>query len=270
MMSTYVPNYKNDIFISYAHVDNEPFAGADKGWVTTLINGLKIELGRQLGRTDAYSLWMDYQLRGNEAVTPDIDEQLNNCATLVLIFSRGYLASSWCLLEMNTFLSKVGNGSGRIFIVEQDFIPREEKPPEFQDLLAYPFWVRNSDTGRTRTLGIPKPNPDREPEYYQRLNDLARDLTDKLNQLKNEALAAEAKDEGLSRLAALKKSRLENKKASLEAEMAGKLKEHESISISLGNPRLPPDTKKRLTDKQYQLEAEAEKLETEIKLISEQ
>ena len=97
MMSTYVPNYKKDIFISYAHVDNEPFAGADKGWVTTLINGLKIELGKQLGRTDAYSLWMDYQLRGNEAVTPDIDEQLNNCATLVLIFSRGYLASSWCL-----------------------------------------------------------------------------------------------------------------------------------------------------------------------------
>jgi hypothetical protein len=270
-MPAYVPDYKNDIFISYAHVDNEPFPGADKGWVTTLINGLKIELGKKLGRTDAYSLWMDYELRGNEAVTADIDEQLNNCATLVLIFSRGYLASSWCLLEMNTFLSKVGSGSGRIFMVEQDFIAPEEKPPGFQDLLGYPFWVRNTDTGRVRTLGIPKPNPDREPEYYQILNELARDLTDKLNQLKNEALAGEPKDdEGLSRLAALKKSRLENEKASLEAEMAGKLKEHESISISLGNPRLPPDTKKRLTDKQYQLEAEAEKLETKIKLISDQ
>jgi len=59
-MPVYVPNYQHDIFVSYAHVDNEPFAGAEKGWVTTLISNLKNELGRQLGRADAYSLWMDY------------------------------------------------------------------------------------------------------------------------------------------------------------------------------------------------------------------
>ena len=34
----FVPNYKHDIFVSYAHVDDEPFPGADKGWVTTLLS----------------------------------------------------------------------------------------------------------------------------------------------------------------------------------------------------------------------------------------
>ena len=28
----YVPGYKNDIFVSYAHVDDIPLAGIAKGW----------------------------------------------------------------------------------------------------------------------------------------------------------------------------------------------------------------------------------------------
>jgi hypothetical protein len=77
-MPTYLSNYQQDIFVSYAHVDNQPFAGADKGWVTTLIKDLKNLLARKLGRLDAYSLWLDDELRGNTAVTPHTIEQLEN------------------------------------------------------------------------------------------------------------------------------------------------------------------------------------------------
>jgi hypothetical protein len=31
----YVPGYENDIFVSYAHVDNIPLSGISKGWVET-------------------------------------------------------------------------------------------------------------------------------------------------------------------------------------------------------------------------------------------
>lgn len=266
-MSTYVPNYKNDIFISYSHVDNEPFPGADKGWVTTFVNGLKTELGRQLGRSNAYSLWMDYELRGNQPVTADIDNQLNSCATLVLIFSRGYLASSWCLLELNTFLAQVGNGSGRIFMVEHDFVPFEERPPEFQDLLGYPFWMKNPDTGRIRTLAIPKPNPDREPEYYQTLNELARDLTTTLNKLKNEANKPNEDDNNVSGLAAMKKKRLESEKLRIEGELKSKNTDYESVLTSVSNPRIPQTTKTNLNNRLDQLEAEIGTLEAELEHI---
>ena len=47
-MSNYVPNYKNDIFISYAHVDNERLPGADAGWVTTLVSALKKSLAQKV------------------------------------------------------------------------------------------------------------------------------------------------------------------------------------------------------------------------------
>ena len=92
-MTTYVPHYKHDIFVSYAHVDNEPIAGMDTRWVTNLITGLKPLLGKKLGRADAYSLWMDYELRGNEPITPHLLEQVQDAAILLLILSPGYLAS---------------------------------------------------------------------------------------------------------------------------------------------------------------------------------
>src|SRR5262249_43311096 len=105
-MATSVPHYKHDIFVSYAHVDNEPLAGPDTQWVTNLLAGLKPMLGQQLGRADAYSLWMDYELRGNEPATPDILRQLQDTVLLLLILSPGYLASEWCCRELRRFPRK--------------------------------------------------------------------------------------------------------------------------------------------------------------------
>jgi len=176
---------KYDIFVSYAHVDNEPLPGVDKGWVTTLINGLKILLGQKLGRADAYSLWMDNEVRGNTAVTPHIIEQIENAATFLLILSRGYLESEWCRLELSLFLAQVGENSGRVFVVKCD----ELEPPEnLSDLLGYKFWVKD-DTGRTHTLATPKPHPE-EFEYYQKLDDLARELSDKIKFLRTAPIQA--------------------------------------------------------------------------------
>jgi TIR domain len=177
-MATYVPHYKHDIFVSYAHVDNEPLAGADTRWVTNLITGLKPLLGQKLGRSDAYSLWMDYELRGNEAITPHLLEPLQNAAILLLILSPGYLASDWCRRELSTFVSTIGQEPGRVFIIEREPF---ERPEGLEDIRGYRFWVKN-ETTTTRTLGIPKPNYD-EFEYYLRLDELARDLSDKLKHL---------------------------------------------------------------------------------------
>jgi hypothetical protein len=183
-MSVYVPNSKHDIFVSYAHVDNEPLAGAKNGWVTTLINGLKILLTKKIGRPDSFSLWMDNELRGNVAVTPDITEHVEGSATILLILSPGYLASKWCRLELSTFLAKAGQNSGRVFLVEHDFV---ERPEVLSDLLGYKFWQLN-ESGHRRILGFPKPNPE-EFEYYQKLDDLATQLLDQLNLLKNKNIS---------------------------------------------------------------------------------
>ncbi len=180
-MPVYVPHYKHDIFVSYAQVDDEPLLGADNGWVTTLINGLKTLLRQKLGPANAYSLWLDHELRGQQTVTSTVETQLTHSAIFLLILSPAYLASEWCLHELKTFLSLVGTDSERVFLIERDEVLR---PVELNDLLGYKFWF-TSNKGKPRTLGVPKPTAE-EIEYYQKLNDIAYQLVDKLKFLKTE------------------------------------------------------------------------------------
>jgi len=263
-MSSYISGYQHDVFVSYAQVDNEPLVGSDKGWVTTLITELKKWLGQKLGRADAYSLWMDYKLRGNQPVTPDIDAQLKSTATFLLILSPGYLASKWCVLEYTTFLQQVGASAGRIFMVEKDFIEREQKPLEFQELLGYQFWGRHADTDRVRTLGIPKPNPEREPEYYQKLDDLATELASTLNLLKKHQTSldpVESKSSELERR--LRKIRRQHDKARLEANQAQLIQQYEALAAKLPTT-VDAANQAILNNKLRQLEQQAEQLEREI------
>ena len=181
-MATYVPHYKHDIYVSYAHVDNEPLAGVDTRWVTNLITGLKPLLGQKFGRADAYSLWMDNTIRAYEAITPQLLEQVQDSAILLLILSPGYVASEWCCRELSTFVAKVGKEAGRVFVVEREPVDR---PEALQDILGYKFWVKN-EADNPRTLGVPRPNYE-EFVYFQRLDALASQLVEKLKSLRGQS-----------------------------------------------------------------------------------
>lgn len=181
----FVQGYQHDIFISYAHVDNEPVGGADTGWVSTLVRTLRILLGQKLGRADAFSLWMDYRLLPNEPLTPALLDTLGQTATVVLILSPGYLASAWCQRECNTFLQMTAErlrGGTRVFVVEREPVDITAKPEELRDLLGYRFWVQEPDRRAPRLLGFPQPLPG-DP-YYDLLNDLAFDLATELKRLR--------------------------------------------------------------------------------------
>ena len=47
---------KHDIFISYAHVDDEILPNVEKGWVAYFVEGLQHYLAKELGRKDRFSL----------------------------------------------------------------------------------------------------------------------------------------------------------------------------------------------------------------------
>lgn len=140
---------KPDIFVSYAHVNDIPLADGRPGWVSALISALTNLLAMKLGRDDAFDLWMDCRLAGNDSVTPEIDEELAGTSLLVILLSSGYLASEWCRREMETFRGEVRRRKlegRRIFLVEFDLV---ERPPELADLLGYRFWV-DDRSGKAR------------------------------------------------------------------------------------------------------------------------
>ncbi len=183
MSMSFIPGYKHDIFVSYAHVDDLPL-GAEIGWVTNLVGCLKTRLAQMLGRSDAYSLWMDNEeLRKRKKTTPQIIDALRETATIIIVLSPGYLASEWCQREKDNFLEFVKQrGGSRVFIVEREKV--ENHPQEFSDLGVFRFWGVRQD-GKTRILGSPTPAGDQA--FYDRIDDLAAELKEELCSLKREA-----------------------------------------------------------------------------------
>lgn len=167
-----------DIFVSYAHVDNKPFSGLETGWITHFVTNLQLMINSKIGRAEDYSLWQDFRLQGNTAITPEIETQVKAVQVLLVFLSPGWIASDWCQKELRLFCEKHGDVKDRIFVIELDSLPREEKPAAFHDLLGYSFWLKN-EHNKIRKLGFPEPQKT-DLEYFNRLIDLSSDVVQAL------------------------------------------------------------------------------------------
>ncbi len=161
-----------DVFVSYAHVDNEIPLGASKGWVTTLADELEKVLRRLLGRPP--SVFMDHKLAGNEAVTPALHTHLRNSRVLLLVMSPGYQRSRWCQRELTTFLEEEAlEKNESVFVVEIDPMERSGWHPALRELIPVRFWERQFESIAPRLLGYPLPRPAEDSQYWDNLNRLA-------------------------------------------------------------------------------------------------
>ena len=185
---SFVPDCHHDVFVSYAHRDDEPPLGCPHGWVTTLMTEVRRLLTEKLVESD---LWMDHKLAGNDPITPVIYHHLESSATLVIVLSPAYLSSEWCRRERDAFLTRIEGfkqQGASIFVIEKEKIQAEDWPAELRDLKGYPFWqIDPLDNERMRTLGYPCPNPTTPDDrnYYKMILDLSDDLVKELKQIKN-------------------------------------------------------------------------------------
>jgi hypothetical protein len=185
----YVHPDKLDIFISYAHVDDEPDpAFPDRpGWVTTLVRCLEKRIAKRLGRVDSFDIWRDAKLAGHVELTPDILGRVREAAVFLLVLSPAYLASEWCRRELKEFEEAIRGRRGardRIFVVEFDRVDPKRKFPALADIRGYRFWFEDPDTRNPRTLGYPTVR-EQDEEYYKRVNDLCHELVRQLDVLKH-------------------------------------------------------------------------------------
>jgi hypothetical protein len=87
----YVPGYDHDIFISYAH-------GDDRDWINRLVERLKPELKRRLGKEP--SIWIDDDsLRKSRDYRKEIPSSIESSASFLLLCSPSYLRSEYCVLQ---------------------------------------------------------------------------------------------------------------------------------------------------------------------------
>ncbi len=169
-----------DVFISYAHIDNEPLTEGQKGWITLLHNSLQVRLRQLMGCE--VTIWRDDRLTGNDEFSPVIYKQFERTRALVSILSPRYLKSEWCLNEVQAFLQAAQGTGGiaiddatRIFKVVKTFVPRKEHPPELQNVLGYEFYQLDPSSGRPHEFLLDM-GPEAAKNYWSKLEDLAYDI----------------------------------------------------------------------------------------------
>jgi hypothetical protein len=180
-------SFENDIFISYAHIDDQPLVEGQKGWVSSFHRALEIRLAQLLGRPP--SLWRDPKLQGNDIFSDRLVQRLPNVALLVCVLSPRYVRSDWCMRELSEFVKATAASGGlrigdkaRVFKVAKTPVPLGQQPADFQGLLGYDFYAVDPEMGRARELGQ---GGDAEAQrlYWLKLDDLAHDIAESLERM---------------------------------------------------------------------------------------
>lgn len=182
--------YDNDIFISYAHLDNQPLVRDTEGWVSQFHRAIEIRVDQLLGKR--LSVWRDPKLQGNDFFDDTIVQQMPSVAVLVSVFSPRYVQSTSCTRELNQFCQASEKFGGlrhrdkmRIFKVLKTPVPIEEHPQQVRDCLGYEFYKLDSVSGKIRELNQIF-GGDAEREFWIKLDDLAQDLCALLRSLERD------------------------------------------------------------------------------------
>jgi hypothetical protein len=143
----YVKRFDYDVFVSYAHNDND----GDQPWVTRFVEDIKIELRKRLG-ADRVEVFQDVShIRGNE-VLEDLKHKAQRSALFVPIVSPTYVAHRWTMAELRAFNDNP-DCVKRIFAIEM--LPLDSDahyPAPLDSLIRTPFWKRRSESAAPITL----------------------------------------------------------------------------------------------------------------------
>jgi len=140
-------SFAKHVFISYAHLDNQPLTEQQQGWITRFHSSLAAMLSMRMGRKA--EVWRDSKLSGNDIFADEIVQQFPKTALLVSILTPRYVQSEWCTREVREFCSQaeqsgslvVGNKS-RVFKVIKTPVDSEEGlPAAMANALGYMFYV---------------------------------------------------------------------------------------------------------------------------------
>jgi len=186
--------FEHDLFISYSHIDNERLHDSLHGWIDLLHKRLEIRLNMLLGRRSR--IWRDRRLDGVTTFSPALIAELSKAALLVCVLSPRYINSDWCLKELDVFhnlavqsgMATIGNKL-RIFKAIKTPIKLEEHPQVLQTVLGYEFYSLDPATDHFREFGYDA-GADRDPRYWDRLEDLAQDIKNLIEQFIAQACGA--------------------------------------------------------------------------------
>lgn len=191
----YLEKFSQDVFISYAHLDDDKWPREHLSWVAQLEEDLKGQIKAKL-RQDP-DVWRDKAIRGNEDFEQVIVESLARAATLLCVVSETFLEGLWCRRELEEFTQVAEHNMGlqigprsRIFKVEKSPVDEEhsELLKRLQGTGTYKFYKADQE-GRLRPFR-PQLNDDDSLSYGRMVDDLATDIAATLKKMKQGVASA--------------------------------------------------------------------------------
>ncbi len=180
--------FERDIFISYAHIDNMALKEGEHGWVENFHRALDVRLAQLMGERP--NIWRDQKLQGNDIFGDEIVTQFPKTAVMISILSPRYIKSEWCTKELREFTTAATSGIGtrignksRIFKLIKTAVPYDAHPPEIAESLGYEFYITDTYTGKVKEINQ-KSGGDQEQLYWTKLDDIAHDICDLLEKVK--------------------------------------------------------------------------------------
>jgi hypothetical protein len=179
--------FEKHLFISYAHMDNQPLTPEQQGWISRFHASLSVMLSMRLGRPA--EIWRDQKLSGNDVFADEIVSQFPKTALLISILTPRYLESDWCTREVEEFSKAVehsgglviGNKSRVIKVIKTPVDNEGALPPIMKELLGYPFYV--FDEEHVPLELDPAFGADMAQKYNLKIAKLAWDITQQIKEL---------------------------------------------------------------------------------------
>ena len=188
--------FQNDLFISYAQIDNRFFAERTKGWIDLLHERLEIRLAQLLGKQP--TIWRDKKLRGSDDFEDTIVIELSRSTILLSVVSPRYIDSDSCGKEIECFFREARERNTlqfgdkrRVFKIVKTYVPLNRHPSGLKDLLGYEFYERNEASGRVYEFDAElSAQGDKDKRYWNKFEDLAWDIHELIRFLEAETTSA--------------------------------------------------------------------------------
>lgn len=169
-------SFTDDIFISYAHIDDRPLDDVD-GWVTTLHERLNNRLAMLVGAE--LKIWWDQREQANQYLIGMIGDRISNTRLLVSIVTPRYLNSDWCRAEVSEFCRRADQTGGitigdqpRVFKVVKTPVEPEHDMDELRELVSFDFFEIDAN-GNPREFRQ-EVGANKDLKYWDRFEDLAQ------------------------------------------------------------------------------------------------
>jgi hypothetical protein len=187
---------ENHVFISYAHLDDEPLPLSSKGWVSNFDETLKNLLSQKIG--EKAHVWRDTRMQRSAIFDEEIFNELVQSLTLVSVVTPRYIKSDYCLEELKKFCeikAPIGSKS-RVFKVVKTLVEFDEMPELFRRINGFDYFKIDDKDNIPREFALDF-GSEWAANFLLKTSDLAYEIAQILKLIRQEIKEAPAVSQNL-------------------------------------------------------------------------